>query len=336
MQEKSPLPDPASVPAAPAWFGHFPLYLAPMAGFSDIAFRTLCREQGVDVLVSEFVLADSLLRDCSKAWALCALSPGERPVGIQLFGSDPDRMAEAAIRVAGRIGPDFIDINCGCPAERITDMNAGSSLLRDLPLLERIVTRTVAAVAPLPVTVKIRTGWDASDIVAIEVARRVEQAGARVLAVHGRTRAQGYSGEADWGLIAQVAESVRIPVVGNGGVRSAADVLRWTSGTRIAGAMVGRAALGNPWIFREIKAGLAGVADPGAVVSDDERWAAMFRYARMLLDLGRSSDLVPYRPRLLKLTKGMRCACELRRRLEHCRTIDDLHAAREGLGREWA
>ena len=210
------------------WFsnGSFPLYLAPMAGVSDKIFRQLCKERGADVLVTEFVSSEGVFRRNARTRGYLDFDEMERPVGVQLFGGNAEHMAEAARQVVEWVQPDFIDLNFGCPVNKVVAKNGGSALLKDCPTLGKVAEAVVKAVAPLPVTAKIRTGWDDQTINATSVARLLESLGVAALAVHGRTRAQGYSGEADWDVIAQVAAAVSIPVIGNGDLFSAADVAR--------------------------------------------------------------------------------------------------------------
>jgi len=326
------------------WFGagQFPLYLAPMAGFTDSPFRRLCKAQGADVLVTEFANADGLVRGADRVWNDLYFAATERPLGVQIFGGDPDLMAEAARRIEARLHPDFIDINFGCPAKKVTCRNAGSSLLLDLPLLEEIAASIVRAVAT-PVTAKIRIGWDEHSIVAVEAARRLEGAGVSALAVHGRTKEQGYRGGADWGVITAVANVVAIPVVGNGSVDSPEMAARLRNETKLAGLMVGRAALGYPWIFREIKAGLAAQPRP-PIPTLAERWTAMLTYTDdRLAQLGQdpaTANLGGMRAMFKSMVKDLPEAANLRGLLEKVRTRAELdehaaaHQAKWGLSRE--
>ena len=236
------------------WFqDRFPLYLAPMAGITDTTFRQLCKGYGADVMVSEFVSSEGIFRKNERTMEYLDFEESERPLGIQLFGGDPEHLAEAAKIVLDWKRPDFLDINFGCPVNKVVSKNGGSSILRDCPLLARIATAIVKAVAPHPVTAKIRIGWSADTINATTTARILEDCGIQAVAVHGRTKEQGYSGEADWDVIAQVAEAVRIPVIGNGDIVTAYDVEQRKNTTRIAGIMIGRTAMQHPWVFREIR-----------------------------------------------------------------------------------
>ncbi len=238
------------------------LYLAPMAGFTDIAFRDICKRFGADVVETEFVQSEALVRDRERTWKMIEYSREQRPVGVQIFGAVPESMAKAAQLIAERLAPDFIDINFGCPAPKVVGTNAGSGLLKDLPLLESVARAVVKAVPAMKITAKMRLGWNSEQLVHVEVAKRLEDSGVQAITVHGRTRAQGYSGQADWGKIAEVVQAVRVPVIGNGDITSAEIACKRVEETGVAGLMIGRGALGKPWIFREIKAALAGTPVP--------------------------------------------------------------------------
>jgi tRNA-dihydrouridine synthase B len=251
----------------------FPLYLAPMAGVTDRIFRQFCKEQGADVLVTEFVSADGILHRNQRTAEYVEFDEVERPLGVQLFGAEPDRLAEAARHVIDWVQPDFLDINFGCPVNKVVCRNGGSALLRDCPLLEKVASAVVKAAAPVPVTAKIRIGWDAHSINATTTARLLEQCGVQAVAVHGRTKEQGYSGQANWEVIADVARSVAIPVIGNGDIQCAADVVRHKETTGVAGVMIGRAAMVSPWIFAEIKTYLrTGALPPPPSVQTRWEW----------------------------------------------------------------
>ena len=314
-----------------------PLYLAPMAGFTDRPFRQLCKEQGADVMVTEFVMANKFLdpRGERDAWEIVDFTPEQRPMGVQIFGGDPLKMAEAAERITDRLRQDFIDINYGCPAPKVVNNLAGSSLLRDPCLLEQIASSIVRRVSHLvPVTAKIRIGWDADSINAVEISRRLESAGVEAIAIHGRTKEQGYSGDADWDVIHAVADAVNVPVVGNGSVRTAEDVRRIKSAGKVSGLMIGRAALGYPWIFREIKHALeTGETLPPPDL--EERWAAILAYAHQLVEhrQKQSHSSINWRgARLKSFAKGFPGSKDLRRELETIRTLGELdHLARQAV-----
>ena len=317
------------------WFAgdSFPLYLAPMAGFTDRIFREICKEQGADVMVTEFVMANKFLdpRGERDAWEIVDFTPRQRPMGVQIFGSEPDKMGEAAARIAARLQPDFIDINYGCPAPKVVDNCAGSSLLREPDRLQAVARAVVQRAGEgLPVTAKIRIGWDEHSVNAVDISRRLEDAGIEAIAVHGRTREQGYRGEADWDVIHAVADAVAVPVVGNGSIRTAEDVNRIRAAGKVRGLMIGRAALGYPWIFREIKHALATGEDrePPAL---EERWDVMIRYCEELIghkQKGRWDQINWMRPRLKAFAKGFPGSKDLRRALEQVKTVEELKALR--------
>lgn len=315
------------------WFqnGAYPLYLAPMAGFTDVVYRELCKRAGADVLVSEFVLADSLVHGRPEVWETVDFSENQRPMGVQIFGSSPEIMGEAARAIIERLRPDFIDLNFGCPSDKVTCRDAGSSLLKNPPKLQRVAAQVVEAVAGtgVPVTGKIRTGWDAQSIVALEVGRRLQDAGVRAVAIHGRTKEQGYRGEADWETIAAVAEDLEIPVIGNGNISDAADVLRVQRETAVRGIMIGRAALGYPWLFGEIKTALKTGAPPPPPTLE-ARWETLLTYARLLLARPlrdqKAGDIRWMRPRLIKLTKDMTACKRVRGELQQVTRLEHLEA----------
>lgn len=230
-----------------------PIVLAPMAGVSESPFRVMALEHGAGLAPTELVSAKGLALRSARTEAYLKRDPlRERPFVVQLFGGDPAVMAHAAELAVAR-GADVVDINMGCPVKKVTKSGAGSSLLLDVPRAQAIV-RAIRARTPVPVTAKIRGGWDADNVNAVEVARALEDAGLAMLAIHARTRAQAYTGRADWALIARVKQAVRMPVIANGDVTCAADAERVIHETGADGVMVGRAALGNPWVFEEIAA----------------------------------------------------------------------------------
>lgn len=317
------------------WFGpgRFPLYLAPMARRTDVAFRQLCKEQGADVMVTEFVQSEALIRDNAKAWEMVDFTETQRPMGVQIFGATPKSMAAAARQVCTRVRPDFLDLNFGCPAHKVIEQNAGSGLLRCPPLLYDLVKAVKDAIPDVPLTAKMRLGWDSATIVAVEVAGRLEQLGVEAIAVHGRTKEQGYSGEAHWGWIGQVAAAVNIPVIGNGDIKDGTSSLQRQSETGVSGLMVGRAALGNPWIFNEIKAALAGGGGDLPVIGPRERWEAMVRLAELTLEVHASRlgtrDLRWMLDRLHPLTHGLPGSRKIRDQLRACLTLTDLRRLRD-------
>jgi nifR3 family TIM-barrel protein len=354
----SPLPLSASSPSPPLP----PLFLAPMAGFTDTVFRELCKQHGADVLVTEFVQSEGLERGGARVWETLDFGPSQRPLGVQIFGAKPDSMARAAQMVEERTRPDFIDLNFGCPAVNVVEQNAGAGLLREPELLEKIARAVVGAVPGTPVTAKMRLGWDSANIVAVDIARRLEDAGVQMLTVHGRTRAQAYSGVADWGEIARVAAAVALPVVGNGDIRDGAGALaRWRE-SGVAGLMVGRGAQGNPWIFDEIKAALSGLPAP-PTPTEAERRALLLEYAAGVVrsrvraedggaargdaaaagggtarvaaaenDAVESAAVRWFLPRLQAFTRGVSGGRVLRSQLSACDTLADLRRLIAGTG----
>lgn len=278
-------------------------------------------------MVTEFVQADALIRKDPKLWETVDFTDEQRPMGVQLFGSKPDSMAAAARLLVDCLQPNFIDINFGCPADRVICMDAGSSMLRNPAKLGRVTAAVVRAVPDTPVTAKIRTGWDEHTLVAREVGRIVENEGAQALTIHGRTKMQGYSGEANWPLIAEVAAERTIPVIGNGNIRSAHDVIRIRAQTQCAGLMIGRAALGYPWIFRDIKGYLThGVVPAPPTVA--ERWETILDYTRKIMARpfrsDRHRDLRWMRPKIISLTKEMPHSRKIRGSLGQVIHFEDL------------
>ena len=307
------------------WFHEkFPLYLAPMAGVTDTVFRQLAKEHGADVMVTEFVSAEGVFRRNERTLEYLEFEEAERPLGVQLFGADPEHLGEAARMVIEWKQPDFIDLNFGCPVNKIVSKNGGSSLLRDCPLLEKVARAVVRACAPVPVTAKIRIGWSGETINATTTARILEDTGIAAVAVHGRTKEQGYSGAADWDVIAQTAAAVRIPVIGNGDLASARDVAsRMDTGVR--GVMLGRAAMSAPWIFAEIKHFLA----TGEILPPpplDAQWAHIARHCA--LHVARRGDEVAamhsMRSRLMAYSRGMPDAKALRAKFSHVGSLAEL------------
>src|SRR5690349_7482467 len=242
--------------------GHaVPLYLAPMAGVSEGPFRQICRRFGADVVVSEFISSVGISLGIERVLADMRFEPVERPIGIQLYGADAGVMARAAGMVTELFQPDFLDINFGCPVKKVVRNNGGSGCLKDMSLVGSII-KAVKGATHLPVTVKIRSGWDETQRDPVTIARHCREAGARALTLHARTRTQMFSGKANWDEIASVVEALDIPVIGNGDLETAADIVRMREHTGCAGVMVGRGAFGNPWLFRDGQALLAGAAPP--------------------------------------------------------------------------
>jgi tRNA-dihydrouridine synthase B len=295
--------------------GSVPLYLAPQAGVSESPFRRLCRRFGADVVVSEFVSADGIVQGNERTRSYLRFDDGERPIGVQIFGSEPETMAEAARLVGELYDPDFIDINFGCPVKKVVKRNGGSGCLRDLDLVEGII-RAVSAATPLPVTVKIRSGYDEATRDPVGIGLRCQDAGARVLTLHARTRTDMYGGSARWDEIAALVEALEIPVIGNGDVRSGADAVRMHRETGCAGIMIARASHGQPWIFREARAALDG--DPVPASPDvEERFRICLEHARNALAFEPRQDraVIEFRKHLGWYTKGLPNGRDLREAL---------------------
>ena len=234
-------------------FDRYPVFLAPMEDVTDLAFRLICKEFGADLVYTEFVSADALVRYVDRTMKKLTILPEERPVAIQIYGKDPQTMVEAA-KIAARSHPDIIDINFGCPVKKIASKGAGAGLLRDIPRMLEITEAVVKAVG-VPVTVKTRLGWDNDSKIITTLARQLQDCGIAALTIHGRTRAQMYTGEADWTLIGEVKNDPRIsiPIIGNGDVVTAEGAEEKFRRYGVDAVMIGRGSIGNPWIFAEIK-----------------------------------------------------------------------------------
>jgi tRNA-dihydrouridine synthase B len=299
------------------------LVLSPMSGVTDSAFRRLvrhCSGDAVGLVVSEFIAAEGLTRDNAKTIRMLRYLETERPVSIQIFGADIDRMVRAAAIVED-VGADVVDVNCGCPAPKVVRRGGGAQLLREPERLEAIV-RAIVTTVSIPVTVKIRSGWDDSSLNALEVARRVEGSGAVMLAVHGRTRVQLYSGDANWDIVAKIRAELSIPVLGSGDVRDANGAVSRLEAGAADGVMIGRAAMANPWIFAQAESVARGcpvrIPQPGEMVVALERFRDALR--ENLPDqafIGRIRGLACH------LIKGMRGSAGARAAIGRTKTVDD-------------
>ena len=300
-----------------------PLLLAPMAGFSDMSFRVLCKSLGCDLTVTEMVSAKGLFYGSQKTAELLETDPAERPVVMQIFGREPEIMADMAQRLAERYGEALlaIDINMGCPAPKITGNGEGSALMRE-PLLAGHIVETVAKKAGVPVTVKIRKGYDARHENAAEIARIAEDSGAAAITVHGRTREQMYAGCADYAAIAAVRAAVKIPVIGNGDVRDGDGALRLLRQTRCDGIMIGRGALGNPFVFSEVRAALRGEAYTPPTWA--ERMETAVRHTRMTAANKGERGILELRKHIVYYLSGIPGAARLRTRLQNAETAEEM------------
>ncbi|MEW5844020.1 MAG: tRNA dihydrouridine synthase DusB [Bacteroidota bacterium] len=288
------------------------LLLAPMEDVTDIAYRRLCKELGADVVYTEFVNSDGLIRSNKKTERKLEITDEERPVGIQIYGGNLEPMIEAA-KIAESKNPDLIDINAGCWVKKIAHRGAGAGLLKDPPYMQKMV-ESIVKVVNLPVTVKTRIGWDESSINIVEVAKRIEDAGASALTVHCRTRGQGHSGEPDWNWIPKVKEAVKIPVALNGGVFTAEDVKRAFNETNADAVMIARGAIDHPWIFREAKTLLEGMECK--VVSSHERIYTALKHLRYELEIKEAkAAIIPFRKYYSGYLKGLDNSHKVRQEL---------------------
>jgi tRNA-dihydrouridine synthase B len=310
--------------------GRVPLYLAPQAGVSESPFRRLCRGFGADVVVSEFVSAEGIRRHDRRTHGYLRFHDDERPIGIQIFGADPAAMAEAAALVEEVYEPDFLDINFGCPVKKVVSRNGGSGCLRDLPLVQEII-RSVAAAISIPTTIKIRSGWNEEQRNPVEIALRCQDAGARVLTLHARTRTQMYSGHAWWDEIAAVKDALDIPVVGNGDVWSGEDALRLHRETGCDGIMIARGSHGAPWIFGQARAALDGRPIP-ADPAPEERFGIVLEHARLAIAWERDEEkaMIEFRKHLGWYTKGLPNGRLLRQELFAVTRIEEAERLLEG------
>src|SRR5258705_1205544 len=292
-----------------------PLYLAPMAGVSESPFRRLCRQHGADVVVTEFLSAEGIRRENEATLQKLAFGPDERPIGGQIFGADPAPTGEAARLVSDVFQPEFIDINFGCPVKKVVRRNGGSGCLRDLDVVQQVI-RAVAAATHLPVTCKIRSGWNEEMRDPVQIALRCQDAGASVIALHPRTRTQMYTGSARWEEIAAVVDAVEIPVLGNGDIKTAEDAIRMHQQTNCAGIMIARGSYGQPWIFNQVKDLLAGRPKrPAPSVAD--RFAVALDHARkvMAYETDPRGAAIEFRKHLGWYSKGLHGSADLRKKL---------------------
>ena len=309
------------------------LALAPMAGVTDAAFRQICAEKGAGYTVTELVSAKALCYRDKKTAQLLLPFPGERPFAAQIFGSDPACMAEAAQLALELSGADIIDINMGCPVGRVVKGGDGCALMRDPEKAARIAEAVVRAV-DVPVTAKMRRGWDKGSINAVELARLLEQAGVSAVAVHGRTRMQMYGGEADWNTIRDVKQAVKIPVIANGDVFSAEAAVRILKFTGADMAMVGRGSFGNPWIFEQAAAALEGREIP-ALPPFAARWDTAVRQVELAAQYhGERSAMLEARHHLCWYLKGVSHANYYKEKIVQLTTLDELYALSRAVKRD--
>ena len=306
-----------------------PLVLAPMAGVTDLPFRLLCKEHGVGLVCMEMVSAKAIYYKNKNTEQLLEIYPQERPVSLQLFGSDADIIAEMATQIEERPF-DILDFNMGCPVPKVVNNGEGSALMKNPKLVEEILTKLVRAVKK-PVTVKIRKGFDEEHVNAVEIAKIAESCGVAAVAVHGRTRQQYYSGHADWDIIRQVKEAVQIPVIGNGDLHTAEDVCRMKEQTGCDGFMIGRGAQGNPWIFEQILHKLeTGEELPRPTVQ--EVTEMVLRHARLQVEIkGEYTGMREIRKHAAWYTAGYRNSSKLRGKINEVETIQQLEELFAGM-----
>ncbi|MBE7474497.1 MAG: tRNA dihydrouridine synthase DusB [Anaerolineales bacterium] len=291
---------------------HIPVYgdliLSPMAGFSDKPYRLICREYGSAMSYTEFVSVDGILHGNERTGQMLEFDPSERPMTFQIFGSDEVKIEEAARRIE-QLGPDIIDLNMGCSVPKVSGRGAGAALLREPAKIGRIFARLTRALS-VPVTGKIRLGWDQQSLNYLEVAKTLEDNGAALIAVHGRTKAQAYNGQANWDAIAEIKAAVKIPVIGNGDVTCVADIERIKRHTGCDGVMIARAAIGNPWIFQRKDIHQITLAEKSALIR---------RHLDLMLDFyGEERGLILFRKHVVKYVRGLAHIAQVKAQLVTC------------------
>ena len=311
-----------------------PFVLAPLAGLTDSPMRMICRRRGASMVWTEMVSAEGLVREGGKSFELLAFSEEERPIAFQIFGARPEAMAGAAASVA-TLGPDVIDINVGCPAKKVVRGGAGSALMREPGLLAEIASAVVEA-AGRPVTAKIRSGWDDDSRNAVEVAGLLEECGVSAVAIHPRSRAQGFKGSADWSLIGEVAGAVSIPVIGSGDVRTVDDALRMLDTTSCDGVMIGRGAVGNPWLFGDADTQLKTGRTPASRTLAETLSVAIEQLGLMVEAKGERRGVLEMRKHLVAYLRGFHGASHLRAELVRIDASADVLARLEAARDEYA
>jgi tRNA-dihydrouridine synthase B len=308
------------------------LVAAPMAGISDTVFRTLCKEMGADIVVSEMVSVDGIVYGADATMDLLRFYSFERPVGVQLFGSNPEQFKKSAEITVERFHPDFIDLNAGCPVQKVVKKNGGASLLKDLGRFAKIVTALVTTIS-LPVTVKLRSGWFKNQWVDCEFARCAESCGAAAITLHPRSQTMGFSGHSFWDRIAAVKSAVSIPVIGNGDVKTTDDALSMKAQTGCDGIMIGRGALGNPWIFSEVKKVLAGemVCRPSSELKRETALRHITRYCDRYGEVKAAREMKKH---VAWYLKGMTGAAQWRDRIFRATSTGELISVIEEVFRE--
>jgi tRNA-dihydrouridine synthase B len=303
------------------------LLLAPLSGISNLPFRLLAKEQGCALVCTEMISAEGTLRNRRASERLLRTCPEERPLAVQIFGADPHAMAEAAKVVEG-YGAEVLDINMGCPVKKVVKGGAGAALLRDPKRVGEIM-RSVRGAISIPLTVKIRSGWDERNLNFLEIARRAEECGVDALTLHGRTRSQGYGYKADWDVIAQTKRKMRIPVIGSGDLTSPEAIRLFFTRTNADGAMIGRGALGNPWIFSQALRVLGGL--PPEEPSLEEKEKTILRHLRMMVELqGEDHGLKEFRKHLIWYTRGLGGSSEFRSQIPQWENFSEMAGRIQG------
>ena len=310
-----------------------PVALAPMAGVTDVAFRQICSELGAGLTCTELISSKALCYKDKKTFSLLQQFEGEHPAAVQIFGSDPVCMAEAAAIAMEHTGADILDINMGCPMPKIVNNGDGSALMKNPDLAGRIVEAVVKAVK-VPVTAKFRRGWDMGSCNCVEFARVLESAGVSAVAVHGRTRAQVYGGNADWNCIRQVKEAVKVPVFANGDIWEAKDVLRILQHTKADGAMIGRGCFGNPWIFRQAKAALAGEEIPPLPSLAERCDTAVRQFELAAQAKGERVAVLEARKHYCWYLKGVSHSGYYKEQIVQMNTLEDIYRVTKGIKRD--
>jgi len=297
------------------------IFTAPMAGVGDAVFRRMCKEEGADICVSEMISAEGLFYLSEKTKKMMMLQSWDRPGGVQIFGSNPEKMALAAKQISEEVNPEFIDINSGCPVHKVVSKNGGAALLKDSKLFAQI-TESVVKASSVPVFVKIRCGWDAKSFIEKEYGKIAQDSGISAITVHARTRAMGYSGNAMWERIKILKDSVKIPVIGNGDIRCAEDAEKIYAQTGCDAIMIGRASFGNPFIFNEIKRHFAG--EPPKVIGVEEKIAAARKHLQYFEEFyGENAFLGEMKKHLAWYMKGFENSSQIRANIMKCNTVND-------------
>ncbi len=311
--------------------GEFPLLLAPMEDVSDPPFRALCKKHGADMMYTEFISSEGLIRDAYKSTQKLDIYDDERPIGIQIFGGEEDSMRHSA-EIVERSNPDLLDINYGCPVKKVVCKDAGAGILKDIPKMMRL-TKAIIDSTSLPVTVKTRLGWDKSTKYIVEVAERLQDIGVQAISIHGRTRAQMYKGEADWSLIGDVKNNPRmnIPVFGNGDIDTPEKAIAQKNRYGVDGVMIGRAAIGNPWVFNEIKHYMKTGEHRAPPSIEDRAAAAKEHLVRSLEWKGERLGIVEMRRHYANYFKGIPHFKETRMQLVTNDKVDELLDILDGI-----